>query len=32
MEPVKLKILDARGHTLLTCPAAETVSLVNTNA
>ena len=32
MEPIKLKILDAEGHTLLTCPAAETVSLVYMNA
>ena len=32
MEPIKLKILDAEGHTLLTRPAAETVSLVYMNA
>lgn len=32
METIKLKILDKDGLTLLTCPAAESVSLVYTNA
>jgi len=31
METIKLKILDEAGHTLMTCPAAESVSLVYTN-
>lgn len=32
METIKLKVLDEAGHTLMTCPAAEQVSLVYTNA
>lgn len=31
-ETLKLKVLDEAGHTLLTCPAGEDVSLVYTNA
>lgn len=32
METIKLKVLDVPGHTLLTCNAAQQVSLVYTNA
>ena len=32
METIKLKVLDGPGHTLLTCPAAQEVSLVYTSA
>lgn len=32
METIKLKVLNAAGHTLLTCNAAQRVSLVHTNA
>lgn len=32
METIKLKVLDAPGHTLLTCNAGQNVSLVYTNA
>ena len=32
METIKLKVLDEAGHTLMTCKADESVSLVYTNA
>ena len=32
METIKLKVLDQAGHTLMTCPGSQEVSLVYTGA